>query len=98
MVSPELERNTSGLQIGFFRYPGFAIGERDAGAALGEQVRRGHTTPGGAHDQHLLPAHGKVLGRHRSFNVVRLNSANRIATIRNRVMTFGSAHPLNSKW
>ncbi len=35
---------------------------------------------------------------HLSFNVVRLNSAKMMATIRNRVMTFGSLQPISSKW
>ena len=34
---------------------------------------------------------------HRSFNVVRLKSAKITATIRNRVITFGSLHPSSSK-
>ena len=81
-----------------FRNPGLAIRERDARATLREQVGRGDTAPRGAHHQHLLPAHGKILCRHLSFNVVKLKSANRIAMIRNRVMTLGSSQPLNSKW
>ena len=34
---------------------------------------------------------------HLSFNVVRLNNANTIPTITNRVMTLGSLHPISSK-
>ena len=74
-----------------------AIRESDTRAAFGEQLRRGHAAPGGAHHQHVFPAHGKSLGRHRSFKVVRLNKAKMIATIRKRVITFGSSQPLSSK-
>ena len=35
---------------------------------------------------------------HRSFSVVRLNSAKMTATIRKRAMTFGSLQPISSKW
>lgn len=35
---------------------------------------------------------------HRSFKVVRLNKAKMMATMTNRAITFGSLHPLNSKW
>ena len=35
---------------------------------------------------------------HLSFNVVRLSSAKMIPTITNRVITFGSLHPISSKW
>ncbi len=97
-MSAELERHTGRPQFRFFRNLRLAIGQRDARTAAREQVRRGHTAPRGAHHQHLLPAHGEVLGRHRSFNVVKLNSAKMIATIRKRVMILGSSQPLNSKW
>ena len=46
----------------------------------------------------LLPLTENPATCHRSFKVVRLNSAKMIATITNRVMTFGSLHPMSSKW
>ena len=97
-VPAELEATPGSPQFRFFRNLRLAIGQRDVRAAARQQMRGGHTAPRGAHHQHLLPAHGEVRCRHRSFNVVRLNSANMIATIRKRVMTFGSSQPLNSKW
>ena len=74
-----------------------AIGQGHLRAALGQQMRRSDTTPRRAHDEHALTAHGKVLCRHRSFNVVRLKRAKMMAMIRKRVITFGSSQPLNSK-
>src|SRR5687768_7642754 len=97
-VSAELEDDAGRAQRRGFGNLRFAIGERDPGAAAGEQLRGSDTAPGGANHQHLLTAHGKVRYRHRSFNVVRLNRAKMIATIRKRVITFGSSQPLNSKW
>ena len=35
---------------------------------------------------------------HRSFNVASANSAQMIPTITNRAITFGSLHPISSKW
>ena len=71
------------------------VGQRDARAALGEQQRGRDAAARRAHDRHVLSAHREA---HRSFNVVRLKSAKMIATIRNRVMTFGSLQPISSKW
>ena len=46
-----------------------------------------------------LPDDGeRRVRRHRSFKVVRLNSAKMIARMTNRVMTFGSLQPMSSKW
>ena len=76
-------------------------------AARRRAVRGGHAAAGGADDQHALALDGERRRtarwhgrwrRHRSFSVVRLNSAKRIATIRNRVITFGSLQPMSSKW
>ena len=50
-------------------------------------------------NDHEMP--GKLQSAHhrrqRSFSVVRLHSANRIAAITNRVITFGSLQPISSK-
>ena len=53
----------------------------------------------GRSDHHHAPSPDRevVIHHHRSFNVVRLKSAKITATIRNRVITFGSLHPSNSK-
>ena len=49
-------------------------------------------------DHHDPPSrHMKVI-THRSFSVVRLKRAKTTATMRNRVMIFGSSHPSCSKW
>ena len=45
----------------------------------------------------FLPVDGKGSALHRSFNVVSANSANTIARIRKRQITFDSLQPLNSK-
>jgi hypothetical protein len=71
------------------------IGERDARAALGKQQRGGDAATGRSRHRDVLSAHRKA---HLSFNVVRLKSAKMMATIRNRVITFGSLQPINSKW
>ena len=99
VVPAQLERDAGRAQCRRLRNLRLAVGQRHARAAPGEQVRRGDTAPRGSHHQHALSADArKSVCRHRSFNVVRLNSAKRIAMIRNRVITFGSSQPLNSKW
>ena len=62
-----------------------------------KQFRRGNAAPRRAGDRHSLPLTENPATRHRSFKVVRLNRAKMIATITNRVMTFGSLHPMSSK-
>ena len=74
---------------------GPGVGQRHARAALGEQQRGGDAAARRADHRHVLSPHREA---HRSFNVVRLKSAKMIATIRNRVITFGSLQPINSKW
>ena len=67
--------------------------------AAHEQLRRGDTAARRPDDGDALAANGEwAIDRHRSFSVVRLNSAKMIATITNRVMTFGSLQPISSKW
>ena len=78
---------------------GTKVGERDRGTASNEQFGGGDSTPGRTDDGDALAAHGeRRCGRHLSFNVVRLNSAKMIATMMNRVITFGSLQPISSKW
>ena len=71
------------------------IGQRDAGATDGEQLRGGQSASRRAGDRHPFSVDREI---HRSFNVVRLNSAKMIAMITNRAITFGSLHPISSKW
>ena len=74
------------------------IGEGDVGAPAHQQLRGGHTAPRRADDGDAETTHGERLGLgHRSFKVVRLNSAKTMAVIRKRVMTFGSLQPVSSK-
>src|SRR3954464_8312499 len=75
------------------------IRERDRGTSPHQELRRRDAAAGGPDDGHALAAHGEAFGaRHRSLRVVRLNKANTIAVMRKRVMTFGSLHPISSKW
>ena len=75
------------------------VGQRDARAAAHQQLRGRNAAACGADDRDALARDGEgAMGRHRSFNVVRLNSAKMIATITKRVITFGSLQPINSKW
>ena len=48
----------------------------------------------GTSTQHVAPI---TQHPYLSFNVVKLNNAKMIATMTNRVITFGSLHPINSK-
>ena len=89
------------LDAGVTQLPGGAlvnlragVGERHARAALGEQQRGGNTAARRADDRHVLSAHREC---HLSFKVVRLKSAKMMATIMNRVITFGSLQPISSK-
>ena len=72
--------------------------QRHARTARAKELRRGEpaAAPAGYHD--MLPCHVEMHRTHLSFNVVRLKSAKTIDRIRNRVMTFGSSHPMSSKW
>ena len=74
------------------------VGQRHAGAAAHQQLRRGHTASGRADDDDPLAANGERRVAHLSFSVVRLKSAKMIARIRNLVITFGSLQPMSSKW
>ena len=69
---------------------------------LRQQLGGGDAASRRARDRHALPLDRKrrrsVHAPHRSFNVVRLNSAKMIATITKRAMTFGSLQPISSKW
>ena len=74
------------------------VRQDDGRSAPHEQLRRRHSTARRTDDGDALAADGEwAIDRHLSFNVVRLNNAKMIATMTNRVMTFGSLHPINSK-
>ena len=71
------------------------LAEGDARPAAGQQTSGRDTTARGTEHDDVGPAHGEL--GHRSFNVARLKQANTTATIRNRLITFGSLHPINSQ-
>ena len=81
--------------FGFRLELGARVAQRDARAAFGEQQRGRDAAARRPNHSDVLSAHRET---HRSFNVVRLNNAKMIATIKNRVMTFGSLQPISSKW
>jgi hypothetical protein len=97
-MAPELELYSGCPQPVFVIELWLQIGEGDAGASPDQQLRGRHTTPRGTDNGDLLATNREGVGGHRSFRVVRLNNAKMIATIRNRVMTFGSLQPISSKW
>jgi hypothetical protein len=74
---------------------GARVRQRHGGAATGEQLRGGQPASGCSGDRHPFSVDRE---NHRSFNVVRLNNAKMMATITNLEITFGSLHPINSKW
>ena len=71
------------------------LGEGDPRPAAGQQPGGADTAAPGADHDHVGPAHGEL--GHRSFNVARLKQAHTTATIRNRLITFGSLHPISSQ-
>ena len=71
------------------------LGQDDARAAGREELGRGHAAARRPHDDDRRPAHGE--SSHRSFKVARLKQAKTTAAIRNRLITFGSLHPISSK-
>ena len=74
------------------------VGQGHRGAATDQQLRRGHAAPGRPDDDDALAAHGEAIPVVIAVSsVVRLNSAKMMATIRKRVMTFGSLQPISSK-
>ena len=79
-----------------------AVGHRHAGAGLLQQTTSGDTASRQPQYRHLSPRHFHLIDSHhayhRSFNVLRLKSARRIAIIQSRTTTFGSSHPFISKW
>src|SRR5262249_47439287 len=80
--------------------------QRDASTTAREQLRGGDAASRRARDGHAFTSHVErhrpqppsQQPDHRSFSVAKLNSAKMIPTITNRVITFGSLHPINSKW
>jgi len=80
----------------------FTIGHGDASAGFLQQMtgrKAASRQPQHRHlssrQLHLIKLHH---AHHRSFNVLRLKSAKRIAMIQRRTTTFGSSHPFISKW
>ena len=71
------------------------VGQHHAGPAADQQLRRRDAAPRRPDHHDALPLDTE---HHRSFKVARLHNANTIATIRNRVITFGSLQPTSSKW
>ncbi len=94
-MSAELELDAQLTQPVALGKLGAGIGQRDVGAADGEQLRGGQPASRRPGDGHPFSIDRE---RHRSFNVVRLNSAKMIAMITKRAITFGSLHPISSKW
>ena len=94
-MTTELELHAEMAQRLRLRHVGAHLGQRDLGATACQQLGGGNAASRRSHDGHAFPLHIKFT--HRSFNVVRLNNANTIPTITNRVMTLGSLHPISSK-
>ena len=98
-VAAELELHAQTAQRFGLRHLGAHLGQRDPGAAARQQLGGGNAASRRPDDGHAFPhSNPRPSFAHRSFNVVRLNNANMIPTITKRVMTFGSLHPISSKW
>ena len=95
------------LGVGHF---GTHLRQRDLRPPARQQLGGGNAAARRAHDRHAfsldiksrapIPARARrarATSHHLSFSVVRLNKANTIATMTNRVITFGSLQPINSK-
>ena len=87
--TPELAQPLGAVEVGFH------VGQHHARSTPHQQLRRRDAAPRRSHHHDALPLDTE---HHRSFNVARLHSANTIATIRKRVITFGSLQPTSSKW
>ena len=95
-VSAELELDAGVLQapdrLGDLGAP---LGQDHARAAGREELRRRHAAARRPHHHDRRAPHGKCT--HRSFRVARLKQAKTTAAIRNRLITFGSLHPISSQ-
>ena len=80
----------------------FSIGDRNTRTGFLEQMAGCDAAPGHSQYCDLSPCQIRTIdldhSRHRSFNVLRLNRARRIAMIQSLTTTFGSSHPFISKW
>jgi len=79
------------------------VGKRHVRAPAGEQLRGGQpasrrSRDGDAFARDVECQIPRPESFQRSLSVARLNSAKMTPTITNRVITFGSLHPLSSKW
>jgi hypothetical protein len=97
-VAAKLQMDSGASQLRFVGNRGLQIGQGHVRATAGKQMRGSHTAPSRSHYEHSLTVDGEIVLGHLSFNVVKLKSANRIAMIKNRVITLGSSQPLSSKW
>jgi len=97
LVAAELELDTKLPQrVGPIEV-GADVRHRDMRAAAGQQFGGRDAAAGRARDGHALVPDVERHSRHRSFNVANENRPKMIATITNRVITFGSLQPINSK-
>ena len=96
-MTTELELDPCLSQSIFFVEVCAHFAERHRRAAPRKQLRRCHTAPRRPDDGDPLATNGELQIGHLNFNVVRLNRAKMMARMTNRVMTFGSLHPINSK-
>ena len=102
-VAPQLQLHAESCQRLGFRCLAPRVGKRHVRAPAGEQLRGGQAASRGSRDgdafagdvECQIPRHESV---QRSLSVARLNNAKMIPTMTKRVITFGSLHPLSSKW
>ena len=71
------------------------LGQDHPRPAVGEEPGRGRAAARRPHHHDRRPPHGEHV--HRSFRVARLKQAKTTAAIRNRLITFGSLHPISSQ-
>src|SRR5438128_600326 len=98
-MTSELHHNARGTHRRGFGDLRAHIGHGHARTAARQQLGRRDAASRRPCDGDALAVHVKAhFHLHRSFSVARLNNAKMIATITNREMTFGSLHPMSSKW
>ena len=94
----ETELDAERLQFVALGQIRLGVDQRHAAALLQDETAGRKAAAAAAHHRHMAPRDVVRDRRHRSLRVVRLNSAQTIAMIRKRVMTFGSLQPMSSKW
>src|SRR5215217_4008706 len=98
-MRPELEAHTRRGKLRCFGDFRAYVGQRHCRAPPYEKVSSRDTAACRTDNGDLLATNGEISRcRHRSFSVLSVNNAKMMERMMKRVMTFGSLHPISSKW